>query len=69
MMNFKIGQMNIKVSKQEWIVITVPIGEQMLAIKAELFRMTEHSSVSVNVEIYNRDDITVVGKILRWMEE
>lgn len=68
-MNFKIGQVLVKVSLQEWIVIVAPIGSQMIALKAELFRVGESNSVSMNVEVYNPSDVTVVDKVRRWMEE
>jgi hypothetical protein len=68
-MEFNIGKVFIKVSMQKWITVIAPIGSHMVAAKIELFEMRPSNSVSVGVEVYHKDDVTVVDKVQRWMEE
>lgn len=67
-MKFQIGQVAIKVSAQEWIAVVFPVGEYMVAIKAEAFKEPQPNSALVTTEIYHKDDTLVKVAVQKMME-
>jgi len=68
-MHFQIGSMHIQASVKEQLLIIVPIGFTMIAVRFQLFRVSDNNSIKIDANIYQKDDPIVVGQVQRWLRE
>lgn len=68
-MKFQIGKAVVFANRNQETLIVLPIAGLMVAVKIELFNVGGSSSVNIQSDIYEPEDLLVVGKVQRWIKE
>ena len=68
-MKFQIGKAVIFANRNQETLIVLPIAGIMVAVKIELFNVGGNGSVNIQSDIYEPDDVLVIGKVQRWIKE
>lgn len=69
MKSFQFGKAVLKYAENGEALLVLPIAGVMVAVKVSLFDHDQNSSVNIQTDIYDPKDITVVGKVQRWIRE
>lgn len=69
-MKFQIGGLSIAASQNGVLILKYVTQDHVLAAKLEVFDMPDnYNSISVDVEIYRKNDPYVIDKISRWEQD
>lgn len=69
-MDFQLGKVTIKLSvKSEILMMIFPVGDHVVSIHAELFRVGGNNAINISTDIYQKNDVLAAGKVKREMEE
>lgn len=68
-MEFQLGSLFLKFSRDQQLLLVMPVGDLMVAVKFELFDVAGHKSVGGTAELYEKSDTLVKGKIEGWMRD